>query len=312
MIVGACAFVDLCPTGPCRAADPVQPSPFDKDDPEIAELRKLNWKAADFDKLDARAQCTGYFALNQGLMNLGTKADARLELLIDYIDEQNLGEAFATEKGLDAKFAPATFDELKKVAAAYLQTGVGTSKFGKEFESTSDELLGRYLSLYEKTALREYDEGCESRLQVRLMGLFLERKGKLDEFKLWAAAERKRRQEEFEKQRTEERAAAQQAAQDAKEQAQLAAEERRREKEERAAAQVELAMQQPSSSSSGGYDSDDSWGGSWGYGQGYYYNGNVYRGRVRDKAQDAAQRWRTGRPANLPARRAGGGGVRRR
>jgi hypothetical protein len=59
----------------------------------------------------------------------------------------------------------------------------------------------------------------------------------------------------------------------------------------------------------GGYDSDNWWGNSWGYGSGYYYYGNAYRGQVRDKAQDAGQRWRTGRPSQLPAR--GGGGRRR-
>jgi hypothetical protein len=268
--MAACSFF-VAPqlSGPCRAADPAPASPFDKDDPEIAQLRALNWKSVDFDALDPRGRCTAYYALNRGLQNLGTKADARLELLIDYIDEQKLGEAYAVEKGLGDDFKPAAFDDLKKVAVAYVKTDIGSTKVGKEFDSTTDELLGRYLTLYEKTARREYEEGCESRLQVRSMALFLERQGKLEAFKQWAVVERAQRQAEFEKERAADQAAAQQAAQERKEQAQITAEaKRQQQQEERAAAQMERAVQQQSS---GGYDSDDSWGGNWGYGQNYYY-----------------------------------------
>jgi hypothetical protein len=51
---------------------------------------------------------------------------------------------------------------------------------------------------------------------VRSLALFLERKGKLAEFKQWAVNERQRRQEEFQKQLEEQNAAAQVAAADAR------------------------------------------------------------------------------------------------
>ena len=182
-------------------------------------------------------------------------------------------------------------------------------ELGKEFATTTDDLLGRYLTLYEKTARREYEEGVESRLQVRSMALFLERKGKLEEFKKWATAEHKRRQDEFEKQRAEDQAAAklasQQAAEDARAKAAIAAEERRRQQEERAAAQIAGTFPQSATPSGGNSDNYESWGDNWGYGQNYYYYGNVYRGHVRDKYQDAGQRWRTGRPSQLPVRGTG-------
>src|SRR4051794_24918880 len=95
------AFVGLFLTLRAAGQAPVH-SPFDKDDPEIATLRQLQWKGVNFDALDARTRCTATFALSKGLADLGTKADSRLDLLIDYLDDQKLGEAFATEKGLES------------------------------------------------------------------------------------------------------------------------------------------------------------------------------------------------------------------
>jgi hypothetical protein len=56
-MAGIFLFNDLRPNQLCHAAEPANgptgptgaASPFDKDDPELAELRKLNWKSIDFD-----------------------------------------------------------------------------------------------------------------------------------------------------------------------------------------------------------------------------------------------------------------------
>ena len=295
---------------PLAVAEGPAQSPFDKDDPEIATLRKLDWKGINFDGLDARTRCTATFALSKGLCDLGTKADSRLELLIDYLDDQGLGEAFANEKGLESDFKPPAYEDLKKLAAAYIKSPAGATKYSKEFATTGDDLLPRYITLYEKSAKREYDETVESRMQVRSMALFLERKGKLADFKTWSVEERKRRKEEQQKALAEKREATEKANAERADQARAAAEQRRQQQEELAAKQLEYSMQQnqPGEGSGGAYD-DDSWWEDDGY-WGGYYNVYAYRGAVRDRSNDAIQRWRTGRPSQLPARGGGRGGRR--
>jgi hypothetical protein len=300
------AFVGLFLTLRAAGQAPVH-SPFDKDDPEIATLRQLKWQGINFDALDARTRCTVTFALSKGLGDLGTKADSRLDLLIDYLDDQGLGEAFATEKGLESDFKPPAYEDLKKVAAAYVKSPAGSAKYSDEFATTGDDLLGRYITLYEKSARREYDQTVESRMQVRSMALFLERKGKLEDFKSWAVDERKRRKEEQQKALAEKRAAAEQANAEKRDQARIAAEQRRQQQEELANRQLQYSMEQNQAGegSGGAYDNDNWWGDDDGY-WGGYYNVNAYRGAVRDHSNDAIQRWRTGRPSQLPARGRGG------
>jgi hypothetical protein len=305
------------------AAAPVV-SPFDRDDPEIAKIRQLNWKSADFNALDTKSKCAALMALNRGLTNMGAKAHVREELLIDYLDAQDLGPTYATAKSAIPAPPQVTFDDLLKLATAYVKSPEGSAKVAGEFDGDSNEMLARYLALYERSARREMEETAESRWQVRSMGLFLQNQGKLDDFKTWSVAEQKRRDAELEQQRAE------QTAQEQKERQDRAAAyaQQKQAQEDRAAQQMEAAMQQQqaaaaagssgSSDQPAGYVENDAW---WGYGYPVglygYYNSNAYRGYVRDKAQDAYQRWQNrpqprpmpARP--VPARPARPGGLRR-
>jgi hypothetical protein len=144
--------------------------------------------------------------------------------------------------------------------------------------------------------------------------LFLESQGKLDDFKKWSIAERDRQQAEWETKQAEQKAQKDQEAAERREAAAAAAEARRQ--QELAAQQMQYAIGQqeqsyaPAPQQQSVTYSDGWWGdGNYGYGAAYYYN-NAYRGAVRDRAQNAYQRWQQNRPANLPAR-GGGGGVRR-
>src|SRR5687768_11096341 len=93
---------------------PAVVSPFDKDDPEIHKLRALNWKAVDFDGQDLETRTTALLAMQQVLSMTGGKASARLELLIDYIDQNKLGEAYV-DKQQAANLPPLiSYDEAKK------------------------------------------------------------------------------------------------------------------------------------------------------------------------------------------------------
>src|SRR5689334_8233508 len=95
-------------------------SPFDKDDPEIAKIKSLNWKSANFDALSDQNKCLALMALNKGLSQMGAKADIRVDLLVDYIDKNELGPAYACAKGVIPPPQVITFDQMEQVAAAYL------------------------------------------------------------------------------------------------------------------------------------------------------------------------------------------------
>jgi hypothetical protein len=296
-------------------------SPFDKDDPEIALIRSLDWKSANFDALDTMNKCLALMALNTGLTNMAAKADTRVDLLVDYLDQNNLGQAYASAKGTIPPPQNVTFEMMEKLAAAYAQTPAGQAKLANQLTGSSPEMLNMYLGLYDKSARRMFEETREARWEVRSMGLFLEQQGKLDDFKTWAIAEQKRRDDDLKRQEAEQLAKEQQERQ---QRAQAYAQQQQQEQEaqQRAAQQMDMAMQQQQQSSgdsSGSTVENDSyWGDPYGWYGGYYgyYTSNAYRGYVRDKAQDAYQRWRQNnpqRPSQLPAQRpalnrgAGGG-----
>src|SRR5687768_17069246 len=160
------AMLVLIPVHFCRAADPAAAdapvSPFDKADPEIQRIRALDWKNANLGKLDQRSRCMAYFALNRGLTAIGAKADARLDLLIDYIEDNKLDQAVAADKQAAAEPPVVTFDTMMKVAAAFVATDLGKAKFEKDFAKTPDAMLPRYETLYEKSSRRAYEEAAES------------------------------------------------------------------------------------------------------------------------------------------------------
>jgi hypothetical protein len=311
--------------GAAPASNPV--SPFDQNDPEIAIIRGLDWKNAEYNVLTLPQRCAALMALNKGLSMMGSKADHRVDLLVDYLDQNKLGEAYAAAKQSIPDPRPVTFQDMERVAAAYINTPGGAAKFAGQFTGMSADMLNLYLNLYEKSAMREFEETREARWQVRSMGLFLQDTGKLEDFRQWSVIEDKRRETELDQQVADEKAKQTQERQqriDAYNQEQRA----QQQQQALAAKQMDAALQeqqyesnpQSSQSQQTSYVDNDGWWGApyanssyW-----YYYNSNAYRGYVRDKAQDAYQRWRPNggaRPTPLPAQRpsprmGGGGGMR--
>src|SRR6266576_1371357 len=168
-------------------------SPFDKDDPEIQRLRTLDWKSVDFEAQDLETRSVALLAMQQVLSMTGGKASARLELLIDYFDQNKLGEAYV-DKQQAANLPPLiSYDEARKVAVAFVKSDVGKDKFGDDLAGSDDATLKAYMQMYGNSSRRTYEECIEARTQVRAMALFLESTGKLSEFKAWAKAEKKRR-----------------------------------------------------------------------------------------------------------------------
>lgn len=287
-------------------------SPFDRDDPEIQRILKLNWKDVDFDKLDDRHRLAALYAMNRGLTIMGSKADARLDLLIDYVEAQQLGEALAEAASLIPPPPALAYADFQKMGAAFVQTAEGKVRTDEEVAAIPDAMVPAYLRLYENSARREFHETLESRHQVRLIAAFLEQRGEMGKFRTWAGEEKARRQAAHEKQVAEDRRIAADAERARREQAVAAAAERQRQQAELEAKRMDYAFQlqmkqgDGPAQGGGGYDHDGYWGDTWYPYGGAYYAGAVYRAGVRNRAQNAWQRWGGARPT--PHR--GGGGRR--
>jgi hypothetical protein len=290
-------------------APPAAAAPGDAlglNDPQLAKLRKLDWKSADFNALDAKHKCAALEALNHGLSAMGGKLDARAELMIDYIDQNQLSGAYAAAESKIADPPNVTFENLERLATAYIASPDGAAAFAAGFDDVPTAMLARYQSLYENSARREFADAMEGRWHVHSMGAFLQEQGKADGFRTWAAAEQKRRQAEFEQKQAQAQAKA--AAQSAKqEQAKQAA-----------AQQMALVMADmsnapkpydapPGDSGAGAqppppqsnfpyaspavYSDSDGWWPQSDYAVTGYYNNSAYRAAMNDKAGDAYQRW---------------------
>jgi len=284
-------------------------SPFDKDDPEIQRLRTLDWKTVDFDAQDLETRTIALLAMQQVLSMTGGKASARLELLVDYIDQNKLGEAFIAKQQATTLPPLFSYDEAKKVSVAFVKSDVGKDKFGDELVGSDDATLKAYMQMYTNSSRRTFEECIEARTEVRAMALYLESTGKLGEFKSWAKDERKRRQVA----RDQETAKLLQASVEAEKARMEHEKEKRQQAEAAAAAKMEAYLQsqqqQPQTGQTVVVQTDDDWDGdTWMPWTGAYYTSDAYRGYVRDKFQDRWQNWNGGGGGARPKR---GGGRRR-
>lgn len=291
------------------AGEPKTVSPFDKEDREIQRLRALDWKSVDFDAQDLETRTISLLAMQEVLSMTGGKASARLELLVDYFDQNKLGGAFVAEQ--QAVLPPLiSYEDAKKVAVAFVKSDMGKDKFGAALHGSDDVTLQAYMTMYGNSSKRAFEECKEARTQVRAMALFLEDEGKFEEFKKWAKEEMKRKQAARDAETAKLRALAQE-----QEKARLEQEKAKRQAAEAAAAakmeaylqqqQQQQAQGQAAENTSGQpvYVEDDWDGDSWYPWTGAYYAGDAYRGYVRDKFQDRWQNWNNNRPQ--PKARAG-------
>jgi hypothetical protein len=316
------AMAGTCGVLPC-AADAAEQTPavgivtpFDKNDPELGQIKQLKWKDVDFAAQNLKTRCVALLALSDGLDRLGGKADAQLDLLTDYFNAQNLGEAFTAQLPSAPEQQAISFDDGKKLAVAFVQSPLGADKFGGELEGCDKATLGAYQKMYEKTARSRYEQAVDSRHQVAAMGLFLQKQAKFDDFVKWASAERQRRQAVYDKEMAEKRQQAAQAAKDQQTEKEAAYAQFRAKQlaaQEAAAKQMETAMrlqdaassQDSSSGTSSPAVAEGYWNGNtWWPWTGAYYSNNTFRGAVRDKVQNSYQNWNGSR---INAARAGGG-----
>ena len=299
------------------AADPPAPpqNPFNLQDPEIQALKKLDWKGIDYAALPTQTRCEALLALTKLLDMAGGKADARADLLSAYLTQYKLGPEYAAD-ATEMKEPPTlTYDDAKKVAAAFVKTPTGKAKFGNELPGASEALLRNYIALYDKTCTRKWHEVIESRAYVSSMAQFLQRKGKWDDYLKWSVIEAARQQQQYDAQLKERQASYVQAEEE--KQAKAYTDAQRREaaqREAQAAQQLQYAMSAQSSEGAGngnngggnnnnngndGNDGNYSNGSSdGGYEPGWYggddafYVNSAYRAAARDRYQGRVNNWR--------------------
>lgn len=269
-------------------------SPFDAVDPEIRAIGRLNWRTADFDGLGVREKAAALAALNEFLDAAGGKADARAELLVEYLDQRDLGTAYAADAEADDAGPTLSYDDARRIAAAFVRSPEGRERFGDEFTRSPPQDQQRYLELYERTTRRKFDDASEARAEVRLMARFLERRGQLDDFQRWSAAEADRRQREHDAHFAQ--LAAEQRQADAQRRAAVAsaAADRRQQEHELALRRLEYAYQRER------YDAerDDrrrydgyGWYGGGAWSPRVYYYGDAYRANQRLRIVKALAKW---------------------
>jgi len=306
---GICGF---CSASAC-AADPAPApglvNPFDKDDPQMQKVKALHWQGVDFEKQDLKTRCVALLALNTVLTRIGGKTDARLDLLVDYFEQEKLGEIYAGQLADLPDQKPIPFEDTRKIAVAFLQSPLGMEKFGDDLEGCDENTLKAYERLYDKSAISAYAQTAASRIQVASMGVFLQKQGKFDEFVKWAKVERERRQAAYEKENEEkQKQYAEKVKNEKEKQAAAYAESQAklRASEAAAASQMEAGIEYQEMSFAGAPSDNNEWSGDtyWPW-TGAYYATGVYRGAVADKAANAYRNWNGGRV------RAGGGGRRR-
>jgi hypothetical protein len=290
----------LCIAGTlAQAAEPAA-SPFDPMDPEVQFARSLKWKEASFDNLPAKSKCEALMALNRFLDMLAAKAESRADLLVAYLDAQNLGETYMAELANVPEATPMSYEDGKKLAAAYIATSQGSAKWSGEMEDASPEMLDRYLALYDKQCRRNYAAAVAARHEVRLMGAFLQNQGKMQDYLSWSKQEVTRREAEHKKMLAEKQS-----------QKEAAEQERKRQEQEQAMKRMEYAFQleklrvekgadsavaDNNNSGSGDYYYNDGWGYS------SYWWDTAYRSAARQRVSNASNRWGS-RPRPTPRRR---------
>jgi hypothetical protein len=291
------------------AADPKAPpvGPFDSQDPDIKALRALKWSDTDFAAQRLRVRCAALIAMKEMSSRIGGKADAQLELLVDYIEEQKLGEQFVGHQAAAPEPPGLSYDDGRKLATAFVLSPIGADKFGDELQGCDEKTLSAYERMYEKSARSAFDQTVESRYQVRVMASFLRTVGKFDDFVEWTKVQQQQRQQAYEQEMKRRRQVVAEGNAQKQIEADAAYARSQAEKQaahEQAAMQMEAASQlvgqQPGGAEAApaaDHSSSDASTAEWPWyngsmywpWRGAYYANNAYRGAVRDKADNATE-----------------------
>ncbi len=282
-------------------------SPFDEKDAEIVALKKLDWKSVDVTKLDLKSRCVSLVVLNKILDMVGSKAALREDLLMTYIEQNNLADEYAKAMPSADNQAHLSYEQSQQVAAAALKTPRVAAEFGDDMDGIDPAMLNNYFTMYTKTCTRNWAEVMEARCAVRSMAKFLESKQMLPAFGKWADQEMDRRQKLHEEDLQKKQAAYVQTEAENQRKREEIAKKNKEESAINAAAYAAYKASQAENmipptrayTESGGWSDAGDYG-IWntGYYSNAYWAGGAYRTGVRDRYTNG--RW--SRPSSRRAR----------
>jgi hypothetical protein len=168
---------------------------FDKDDPEIAVIRELDFENVDYGAEPIKTRVTALLALNELLNRVGQRSAARLEMLEAYIESQKLESALMESEAAVPEVERLKYEDGQKIAVAFIKTERGANMFGPRVPNVSDAGLANYEKSYIKLGKKRWTEIQYVRHRIEAIAVFLDSAGKFGEYKKWAIGEEARRRE---------------------------------------------------------------------------------------------------------------------
>ncbi len=272
----------------------------------VAELRRslrgLEWESVDYDGLSMLERCRTLTLLDHSLNEIGAVAIAEADLMSQYLEQQGLGEEFASSE--HAETAPKrTYEDGQKTAAALLQGPMADSRYATMYEASDESDLRAGLRLHESGSRRKWGKFSEPVRNVRGMTAFLKSKDKFQGYVAWSKAESDRRQHDHEQamaqKRADSKARAEQTQEENAARNRELAQQRQQEEDSRLAQQAIYA--QSASNEQGDvvedYDDDDDWYPIRYYGRhrnprvGHYHRNGANQARARERTNKRVNGW---------------------
>jgi hypothetical protein len=270
-----------------------------------AEIKSLKWQGIEFASVSDAERCRALLLMNDVLDEVSAQLTAEADLLSDYLDSQGLGPEYAGQAPADDPKA-LTFADGQKVAVAMLRGPMAQSSYATQMAGQDAGALKAYENMYTSTCTWKWGAMADNRLRVRSMSAFLEKKGKLADYRAWVPGEVARRAEEHKQEIAKRQSAAQAQQQDQRIQRQqklLQQQEANLAQQEKATQQMQQALtaaqqsQAPAASpvvesADGGYP--NYYYGGYGVAAAAWYRDAAYQGVARRNTDARIAGWHGG------------------
>lgn len=181
-------------------------------DPEVAALKKMDYKSVDYAKVDLKTRTMAVMAMNKLLSQHGERAVRRIGLLEDFIQYKKLDESFSQSTDTAPDEDRLTMEDGLKIAVLIVRTAEGQEAWSSSVTNVSDQTLERVYASYLNLCKKRWGEVTYQRFRVEELAQFIDSKKMFNEFVIWGRDETARR-----KQARAEEAAKYRAAQKAEE-----------------------------------------------------------------------------------------------
>lgn len=171
---------------------------FDEQDPEVAEIRKLDYEGVVYANENLKTRVTALIALNELLNRVSQRTTARLTMLEAYIEARGLKEALLKSETSVPEVERLKLEDGQKIAVAFIKTEKGAAMFGPRLPKVSDAALVRYEASYIKLCRKRWADVAYTRHQVEAVAVVLDSMGKFGEYMKWAQGKALRQQHEAE------------------------------------------------------------------------------------------------------------------